>query len=52
MIWILLILGIIIAYTHPWIDVYKDYRGATHIVLWYTNLKEQRKFINLIGGQE
>lgn len=53
MIWIILLLiWAILAYTHPWIDVFKDYRGTKHIVLWYTNFKGERVFINLKGGQE
>lgn len=52
MIWILILLIIIICYTHPWIDKYKDYRGVKHIVLWYTNLKGERVFVNLQGDQE
>lgn len=42
----------IITYTHPWIDYYTDYRGIKHLVLWFTNVKGERKFINLIGSQE
>lgn len=51
MIWIILLIWTIIIYTHPWIDVYKDFRGKRHIVIWYTNFKEERKFVE-IGGQE
>ena len=49
---ILLILVAIITYSHPWIDVFTDYRGVKHRVLWYTNLKGERVFINLIGGDQ
>ena len=53
MVWvILLILWAVITYTHPWIDSYTDYIGEKHTVLWYTNFKGERKFINLIGDQE
>jgi hypothetical protein len=52
MILLILILCIIISYTHPWIDVFKDFRGVKHIVLWYTNYKGERKFINLSGDQQ
>ena len=41
-----------LSYTHPWIDVFKDFRGVKHIVLWYTNYKGERKFINLTGDQQ
>lgn len=52
MIWIILLL-ILITYTRPWIDVYEDYRGIKHIVLWYSDFKGERrcKFIE-IGDQE
>lgn len=52
MILLILILYIIISYTHPWIDIFKDFRGVKHTVLWYTNYKGERKFINLIGDQQ
>ena len=52
MIFILILLLIIISYTHPWIDKYTDYRGEKHIVFWYSNFKGERKYINIIGGQE
>ena len=53
MVWvILLILWAVITYTHPWIDSYTDYIGGKHTVLWYTNFKGERKFINLIGDQK
>lgn len=50
----LIIIGIvyaIIVYTHPWIDTYTDYRGEEHTVLWYTNYKGERKYINIKGSQ-
>lgn len=49
MIWIIIILFLIF-YLRPWIDIYTDYRGIKHIILWYTNLKGERNYIN-IGGQ-
>lgn len=53
MIWIILIIfWVIITYTHPWIDSFVDYRGNKHVVLWYTDFKGNRTFINLIGDQE
>lgn len=48
---LLIILCIILVYTCPWIDSYTDYRGIKHLVLWYTNLKGERDFINLIGDR-
>lgn len=52
MILLILILYVIISYTHPWIDIFKDFRGVKHTVLWYTNYKGERKFINLTGDQQ
>jgi len=49
---ILLIFCVVITYTHPWIDIFTDYRGIQHIIFWYTNFKGERKFINLLGSQE
>lgn len=51
MIWILLII-LLIFYFRPWIDIYTDYKEIKHIVLWYTNFKGKRMFINLIGSQK
>lgn len=34
----------------PFIDIFEDYRGESHIVLWY-NSKGERKFINIVGSQ-
>ena len=51
MIWIIFLL-ILIAYARPWIDIYKDYRGVKHIVLWYNNFKGERAFINIVGDQK
>lgn len=41
---IIAILYAIIAYTHPWIDKFKDYRDKEHTFLWYTNYKGERKY--------
>jgi len=49
---LLLLLIFCIVYTHPWIDIFKDFRGEQHIILWYTNYKGERKFINLTGDQQ
>ena len=49
---ILCILWVIITYTDPWIDKYTDYRGEKHIVFWYTSFSGERKYIDLVGGQE
>ena len=44
---LLMIIYSIIVYTHPWIDKFKDYRDEERLVLWYTNYKGERKFIQL-----
>ena len=48
---LLLIIVAVFIYCRHWIDYYTDYRGEKHLILWYTNFKEERKFINLIGNQ-
>lgn len=35
----------------PYIDSYIDYRGQHHIILWYSNLKGERKYLNIKGEQ-
>ena len=53
MIWIfLIIIWVVVTYTHPWIDSFKDFRGTKHILLWYTNFKGERKYVDLTGDQE
>ena len=34
----------------PFIDIFKDYTGKNHIIIWY-NYKGKRNFIDLLGGQ-
>ena len=34
----------------PFVDMFEDYRGEKHIILWY-NYKGKRKSINIIGSQ-
>ena len=33
----------------PYIDSYIDYRGNHHIILWYNDLKGERKYLNIKG---
>lgn len=49
---IFIFLYIIMILSNPWIDKYKDYYGNKHIVLWYTDIFGERRFINLIGSQK
>lgn len=35
----------------PYIDSYIDYRGNHHIILWYNDLKGERKYLNIKGEQ-
>ena len=44
---LIFILYAIIVWTHPWFDFYDDYRGIKHIMLWYTNYKGIRKYIQI-----
>ena len=46
----LLILLVLMYMFNPYIDIFKDYRGKLHIILWYGN--KERKHIDLIGDQE
>lgn len=45
---------LIILIWHLWysLDIFVDYRGKFHIIIWYTNNKGVRKFINLFGSQK
>jgi len=52
LIFIIFIICMVVAIMRPWIDSYTDYRGIKHVVLWYSNFKDERKFINLVGSQE
>ena len=47
---ILILVWCILMWCHPWIDKFEDYRGIKHTILWYTNFKGERKFVNLNGG--
>lgn len=48
---ILLLIIVVVIYFNPFFDYYIDYTGKKHLVLWYNNFKNERKFINLIGSQ-
>ena len=52
----LLILTIILVILYlifkPFIDIFDDYRGEHHIIIWYDRLDKKRGFINIIGGQQ
>lgn len=50
---ILLVVGI--CRFDPYLDIFHDYRGQFHIVLWYTSRhkrKYERKYINIVGDQK
>lgn len=53
MIFIILFILLLILYIYynSYIDIFKDYRGKYHIILWY-DYKGKRKFINLLGSQK
>lgn len=46
-----IIFTILYSIYNPFIDVFEDYRGEYHIILWYTNNKGERNYINIIGNQ-
>ena len=48
---VMLVLWVVLAYTRPWIDEYIDHDGQKHVVLWYTNFRSERKYINIVGSQ-
>lgn len=48
---ILAILCILFVLINPYIDIFKDYRGKIHIILWY-NYKNKRKYIDLRGSHD
>lgn len=47
----IIIFTILYSIYDPFIDIFEDYRGEKHIMLWY-NKKGKRKFINIIGSQQ
>jgi hypothetical protein len=49
---IFLIIIVVLMYVYsPYLDIFKDYRGELHIILWYDDSKGERKFINILGSQ-
>ena len=50
---IILVIILIIIYKlyNPFIDIFEDYRGEKHIILWY-NGKNKREYINIVGSQQ
>ena len=49
---ILAILCILFVIINPYIDIFKDYRGKIHIIIWYYNYKNNRKYIDLRGSHD
>jgi len=50
---IIFLILLLLVFASPWIDIFTDYRGIKHIILWYTNMVTgERKFIDLIGGDQ
>lgn len=47
---ILLLILFTIFVFDPHLDIFHDYRGEKHIILWY-NWFDDRRFINIIGSQ-
>ena len=48
---ILLLIVICLFFFSPYIDIFTDYRGKKHIIIWYS-IRGRRKFVNLLGNQE
>lgn len=47
---IVLILLVLLLHTNPYIDVIKDHSGNRHYLIWYTNFKSERVYIDITGS--
>jgi len=47
---IIILLAICYVIFEPYLDIFEDYKGDFHIILWY-NGKTERNYINLLGSQ-
>ena len=47
---IVLILVVLFLHTSPYIDTIKDRSGKRHYLIWYTNFKSERVYIDITGG--
>lgn len=44
----LIILLIILYFINPYIDMFRDYRGKKHMIIWYNNIiTNERKYYQL-----
>ena len=44
---IFLLLIVLFLHTSPYIDVIKDLSGKKHYLIWYTNFKSERVYIDI-----
>lgn len=47
---IVLILVVLLLHTSPYIDTIKDRSGKRHYLIWYTNFKSERVYIDITGS--
>ena len=47
---ILLIIFLLLFLISPYVDIYRDYRGVLHVVLWYNDFNGNRIFKQLYEG--
>lgn len=48
---IIVIILLVLLIFKPFVDVFKDYRGKYHIILWYNTFNGERKYFNILGNQ-
>lgn len=46
MLYIILFL-IVCIYISPHFDIFMDYRGEEHLIIWYNDIKRNRKYIQV-----
>ena len=47
---IVLILIVLFLHTNPYIDVIRDHSSKKHYLIWYTNFKSERVYIDITGS--
>ena len=47
---IFLILIVLLLHTNPYIDVIKENKNKKHYLIWYTNFKSERVYIDITGS--
>lgn len=46
---LIIIIILCLKYFKPYLDIYKDYRGNLHVLLWY-KINNKRSYLIIIGG--